>query len=149
MNLFRPSGRMFQMAPRMTVSSLNLLGAGFKSKRFYSTGTTPYRYLTTVDEAETALKADKFVIIDFYADWCAPCKMIAPTFEKLAIENPGAKYYKIDGDKSPELFEKFEVYKIPTIQFFKNSEKTYLIEGANPKLLMDKVPLFVEDKDLV
>ena len=61
---------------------------------------------------------DKPAIIDFYADWCGPCRMIAPTIEELAKKYNGKLYiYKVNVDNSPELAEKFKISAIPTIMF--------------------------------
>ena len=62
-------------------------------------------------------------IIDFYADWCGPCKMLAPEFEKASEKIKGTKFGKVDIDKNQKIAGRFQVMSIPTILFFKNKEQ--------------------------
>lgn len=62
-------------------------------------------------------------IIDFYADWCGPCKILAPEFEKASEKIEEVKFGKVDIDGNQELAERFQVMSIPTILFFKNKEQ--------------------------
>ena len=71
---------------------------------------------------EEVLKADKPVIIDFYADWCGPCKMLAPSIEKLADEHSEVKVVKIDVDQEQALAMQYQVQSIPTLITFKNGQ---------------------------
>ena len=63
---------------------------------------------------------DGLCVIDLYATWCAPCKMLAPTVEELEKENPGVKFCKVDVDREPELAAAFRVSSIPMIALVKN-----------------------------
>ena len=77
---------------------------------------------------------DKPCIIDFYADWCGPCKMIAPILEELAKEYEGEIYiYKIDTEKEQELAQAFGIKSIPTLLFVPMNEAPQLVRGALPK----------------
>ena len=69
---------------------------------------------------ELAVKENKFVLIDFWAQWCAPCKSFSPIFEEFASENKHIKCLKIDIDKNQEVAVKCEVKSIPTIVFIKD-----------------------------
>lgn len=81
-------------------------------------------------EAEV-LQSDKPVLVDFYADWCGPCKMMAPVVEKLAQEMDGqVKVGKINVDDEPELAQKYRVISIPTFLIFKNGEVAETGVGA-------------------
>lgn len=73
------------------------------------------------------------VLIDFYADWCGPCKMVAPIVAEIAEERPEVTVGKINVDDSPELAQVFGVMSIPTLIVFKNGEEASRIVGARPK----------------
>ena len=73
------------------------------------------------------------IIVDFYADWCGPCKMMAPIMEEIAAENNGIDIYKVNVDESPELAIEFAVMSIPTIISFKNAALYKKTIGAQGK----------------
>lgn len=72
-------------------------------------------------------------LVDFYADWCGPCKMVAPVIDEIAQENADITVGKINVDESPELAVKYNVINIPTIIVFKNGKETARIVGYKPK----------------
>lgn len=77
---------------------------------------------------------DKPAIIDFYADWCGPCKMVAPILDELAEEYDGQIYiYKIDTEKEQELAAAFGIRSIPTLLFVPMNEPPQMAQGALPK----------------
>ena len=80
-----------------------------------------------------AEKSEGVVIVDFYADWCGPCKMMSPIIDEIAEENSDIKVGKVNCDEEPNLAIKFDVMSIPTILIFKNGklEKTFI--GLTPK----------------
>lgn len=69
------------------------------------------------------LKSDKTVLIDFYADWCGPCKMLAPVVEEIANENDSIKVAKINVDDEQDLAGKYGVMSIPTLVVIKNGQE--------------------------
>jgi len=73
------------------------------------------------------------VLVDFYADWCGPCRMLSPVLEELARETPEARIVKIDVDKSPEIAAKYGVNSIPMLVLFKDGEPKSQIIGLAPK----------------
>ena len=79
------------------------------------------------------LKAKETVIIDFYADWCGPCKMQSPILDEIAEENEKVKVCKINVDEEDELSEKYNIMSIPTMIIFKNGESTKEFVGLTPK----------------
>lgn len=72
---------------------------------------------------EEVIKSEKVVLVDFYAEWCGPCKMLAPVIEQIAKENEEIKVAKINVDDSQELAEKYGVMSIPTLVVIKNGEE--------------------------
>ena len=85
-------------------------------------------------EQDWDFKGDLPCIIDFYADWCGPCKMVAPVLEQLSEEYKGKiNIYKIDTEKEQELAAAFQIRSIPSILFCPKGEKPQMSMGALPK----------------
>ena len=78
-------------------------------------------------------ESDKLVLLDFYADWCGPCKMVSPIIDEIARENPGYLVAKINVDHEPELAREFSVYSIPTLVVMHNGEVLNKSSGLRPK----------------
>lgn len=90
--------------------------------------------ITEENFEEEVLKSEKPVIVDFYADWCGPCKMMSPMIDEIAEELGNAvKVGKVNTDENMGLSEKYGIMSIPTIMVFKNGnlEKTFV--GVTPK----------------
>ena len=74
------------------------------------------------------------VIVDFFAEWCGPCKMLAPIFEDLGNEMEGkAKFFKVNVDEARDIADKYKIVTIPTMIIFKNGEKQEFSVGFKPK----------------
>ena len=78
--------------------------------------------ITSQDFEKEVLQNEKEVLIDFYADWCGPCKMLAPIIEEIAKENEKIKVVKINVDESEDLAMKYQVMSIPTLIIMKNGQ---------------------------
>lgn len=90
--------------------------------------------ITSENFEQEVLKSDKPVIVDFYADWCNPCKMQSPIIDSIAKEQgEKIKVGKVNIDEYPELADKYEVMSIPTIVIFKNGEVATQFIGVTDK----------------
>ena len=89
--------------------------------------------ITNKNFEEEVLNSDKPVIIDFYADWCGPCKMMSPIIDSIAEENQELKVGKINVDEAQELAIKYNIMSIPTIIIFKNGNEYKKIVGVTSK----------------
>ncbi len=87
------------------------------------------------------LNSDRPVIIDFYADWCGPCKMMSPIIDKIAEElGESVKVGKVNSDENMDLAEKYEIMSIPTIMIFKNGNLDKTFTGLTDKsTIMDAI----------
>ena len=90
--------------------------------------------LTSGNFEEEVKKSDKIVIVDFYADWCGPCKMMSPTIDKVAEElGDAVKVGKVNSDDNMELAVEYGIMSIPTIMFFKGGEVVKVFNGLTSK----------------
>ena len=80
--------------------------------------------IQSAEEFDALLKGDKPVLVDFFATWCGPCKMFAPTFDEFAADHAEVECVKVDVDQSGELARRYGIMSIPTIILFKNGEPT-------------------------
>ncbi len=90
-------------------------------------------YINKENFESEVINSDKTVLLDFYADWCGPCRMLAPILDEIAAENPEIKVCKINVDENPEIATTFEVMSIPALFVMKDSEVVNQAVGAKPK----------------
>lgn len=97
-------------------------------------------HVTDAEFEKLILQSNKPVIVDFWAPWCAPCKMIAPVLEKIAREQDGSlTVAKVNTDENPEWAIKYGVRGIPTMLFIHNGEVVHQQVGALPEQMFRKV----------
>jgi thioredoxin 1 len=88
------------------------------------------KHVSAVDFDSQVLRSEVPVLVDFYADWCGPCRLLAPALERLAKEYSGrAKIMKVNVDTDPELASKFNVSGIPMLAFFYSGQLVGRVEG--------------------
>ena len=86
--------------------------------------------------SEKIVDKEKLVIVEFFADWCGPCKMMAPLLDELAIENNDIKIYKVDTDESPQIAAQYQINYLPTFVSFKDGKVHKILEGPRPKVAL-------------
>jgi thioredoxin 1 len=85
------------------------------------------------DFQKEVIEEKGLVFVDFYADWCGPCKMTAPIIDDLAKEMTNIKFVKVNVDENPELASTYQVFSIPTFMIFKNGQVAHQFVGAMGK----------------
>ncbi|KAK9328203.1 thioredoxin-like protein [Lipomyces starkeyi] len=106
------------------------------SRQFHATTLSKMiKDVKTIDEFHTAINEDKIVVIDFYATWCGPCKVIAPKVHAFSEEFTNAEFYKVDVDEVSEVASEVGIRAMPTFMLFKAGQKIKEIVGANPSAL--------------
>lgn len=93
--------------------------------------------LTVSNFEEEVLRSDKPVLVDFWATWCGPCRMLAPVIAQIAEEHPEIKVGKIDVDEQPELAMRYRVASIPTLMVFRDGKVVNTSVGVIPKPMVE------------
>lgn len=109
------------------------------------------RHLDSQNFDSTIQNAGTPVLVDFYAEWCGPCKALAPTLEAVAAEHAGhLEVVKVDIDDNPELATRFGIQSIPTLVFFDGGEARKTLKGLLPKrALLDELAPFLSASEAV
>ena len=97
------------------------------------TGASLIEHVTEADFEQRVLRSEKPVLVDFYAEWCGPCKQLAPTLEEIARERPDVKIVKINIDQNRSLASRFNIDSIPRLILFRNGQAQSTRKGLVPK----------------
>lgn len=89
--------------------------------------------LTINNFDEEVMNTEQQVLIDFYATWCPPCKMLSPIIDEVSEESDGTKVCKVDIDEEPALAQRFGVMSVPTLVLLKGGEVISTLSGFRPK----------------
>jgi len=87
---------------------------------------------------DSFVKGNEKVVVDCYADWCMPCRMVSPILEELSKEMDGVAFAKLNVDYSQNVAMRYGIMSIPTILLFKNGELVDMVVGAMPKVMMKR-----------
>ena len=90
-------------------------------------------HVSASDFEEEVLKEQGVVVVDFWATWCGPCKMIAPIVEELDEEMSNVKFVKVDVDKNPQIANQYKIVSIPTLKIFKDGKLINTLIGFKTK----------------
>ncbi|SHF40659.1 thioredoxin [Caldanaerobius fijiensis DSM 17918] len=95
--------------------------------------------------AQEVLNADKPVLVDFWAEWCMPCRMMAPVVDQIAEEHPEIKVVKLNVDENPLIASTYRIMSIPTLGIFKDGKMVDKVIGVTPKQhLLNKILQYVD-----
>ncbi|MBK9739042.1 MAG: thioredoxin [Actinobacteria bacterium] len=100
------------------------------------------KIVTDASFTDDVLMSDKTVVVDFWAEWCGPCKMIAPILEEIAASHDNVLIAKLNVDENPQTSASYGITSIPTMNIYKGGQIVKTIIGAKPKaaLLADLAP---------
>jgi thioredoxin 1 len=101
-----------------------------------------------MDDLEKTLQDNEIVLIDFWAEWCGPCRMFGPTFEKMSEKYPDIAFAKVDTEKEQALAATFGIQSIPTLAIFRDNIMLYKQPGALPESALEDIIRQVKNLDM-
>jgi len=102
----------------------------------------------TADNFNSTVSGDDLVLVDFWADWCPPCKMFGPVFEKASERHPDAVFGKVDTEAQPELAATFSISSIPTLMIIRDGIVLYAQPGALPEAALEQLITKASELDM-
>ena len=100
------------------------------------------------DNFETTIKADGITLVDFWAEWCGPCRQFGPIFEETSDENPDVRFAKVDTEAEQQLAGSLGIMSIPTLMIFRDGIQLFSQPGALPKSALDDLLRQVRELDM-
>jgi thioredoxin len=102
----------------------------------------------TADNFNSTVAGDGLVLVDFWAEWCPPCRMFGPVFEKASERHPDAVFGKVDTEAQPEIAAAFDITSIPTLMIIRDSVVLYAQPGALPEKALEELITKAEALDM-
>mmetsp|Transcript_74885 Transcript_74885/g.86941 ORF Transcript_74885/g.86941 Transcript_74885/m.86941 type:complete len:154 (-) Transcript_74885:66-527(-) len=100
------------------------------------------RAIASLSEFQTVIRQPKLTVVDFFAQWCGPCKAIAPQVQRMAEAKPNVNFIKVDVDQAGDVAAEYRIRAMPTFMFFKDGNKLHTFEGADVQQLSHFVSLY-------
>jgi len=101
-----------------------------------------------MENFESTVTSDGITLVDFWAEWCGPCRQFGPIFEQTAVENPDAVFAKVDTEAEQELAGSLGIMSIPTLMIFRDGIQLFSQPGALPKSALDDLLQQVRELDM-
>jgi thioredoxin 1 len=102
----------------------------------------------TADNFNSTVSGDGLKLVDFWAEWCPPCRMFGPVFEKASEQHPDAVFGKVDTEAQPEIAATFNITSIPTLMIIRDSVVVYAQPGALPEQALEELITKAEALDM-
>ncbi|GGJ92103.1 thioredoxin [Pilimelia anulata] len=102
----------------------------------------------TTETFDEATKGEGIVLVDFWADWCGPCKRFAPTYERISEQHTDVTFGKVDTEAHPALAQRFNISSIPTIMAIRDGVMVFSQAGALPEPALEALVTQVRDLDM-
>jgi thioredoxin 1 len=102
----------------------------------------------TAENFNSTVSGDGLILVDFWAQWCGPCRMFGPIFEKMSERHPDATFGKLDTEAEPEVAASFQISSIPTLMIIRDSVLLYSQPGALPEAALEQLISKAKELDM-